>query len=143
MDLFRRKSSLDVDTHAAPTPPYEQTHGAFRSLLLVEHSTILRGASTTGADSISASTTASSNAPASTTNDDSVASALARAGRSSVVTSTAIMSIILGGIVVVIFMLLVLMFCIKRSKRERRVAATPTDGTEMRTVIERARAEKS
>jgi hypothetical protein len=53
------------------------------------------------------------------------------------------MSIILGGIVVVIFMLLVLMFCIKRSKRERRVAATPTDGTEMRTVIERARAEKS
>jgi cobalamin biosynthesis Mg chelatase CobN len=143
MDLFRKKDGLDVDTRAAPTPPYEQTHGALRSLLLVEHSTVLRGAYTTDAERISASTTASSNAPATTTNDDSVASALARAGRSSAVTSAAIMSIILGVIMVVIFMLLVLMFCIKRSGRERREAATPTHGLEMRTVTERVRPEKS
>jgi cobalamin biosynthesis Mg chelatase CobN len=143
MDLFRRKDSLDVDTHAAPTPPYEQTYGALSSLLLVEYSTVLRGAYTTGTERISASTITSSNAPTTTTDDDSVASALARAGRSSAVTSTAIIYIILGVILVVIFMLLVWMFCIKRSKHKRREPTTPTHGLEMRTATERAKVDAS
>lgn len=143
MELFRRKDSLDIDTRAAPTPPYEQPHSAVFSLLLLEQSTVLRGADTTGIDSISVSTPASSNIPATTTSNDQVASALVQAGRSSAVTSTTISCIILGVVVIVIFMLLALMFFIKRSNRGKREAGTPIHGLEMRAVTERARFDRS
>jgi Flp pilus assembly protein TadB len=134
------RPGLAIDTREPPTPPSHFSTGEIRGLDSEEQSTILGSADATEQGStITASETHTTALSTSTTARRPSTTAFAQAGHTAGLSGTAVLCIILGGIVAVILALFVLLFCIKRSKHEKKEKESLAQALEMRGRVKRER----